>query len=581
MGTALLCLATTFPIALPYFLAIPLAAISLLVLMATFVVLYLILAAFPGPARFPAFLVLLAWIGITNDYTDKYTYPGIIRDDGNTYYGTAAVAVGTGSSAPPSSTKAGGRRDGVIDPILALDNWKRRWEARHRAEASGRKPKLVIVATSGGAYRSAFWTAIVLDRLMEEENPSGKPLTGISDAIRVFAGASGGMVGAAYFAANRSADGLGTDERLEIGGKTFGPTVSALWRDILWVQNPAEAGGAQTSAFPAGMPRAECRPQPVDHPVPGDSLSAVMEQMVRRDFFHLFWKTEFACERGMILENQWPTLSATFADWREGELAAWRPSLIFSPMIVETGQPLLISNLDLGGKKLGAKDGGLNDGALVGFFRTFSETEDSFRIKTAVRMSATFPLVSPALVLPTRPRYRVVDAGYYDNYGTAFAVHYLSRPEVRTWIVGNVSMVIILGLQAFPVGSADAEKDAEVKAAAAAANDTDESWLSWIRRSFPFLLSPFEGVGSARQSAMIVRGRKEMQLYIESLAFEYFKEKCGFSILRNSRKTWVLASDEERPMMSFLSISSSLRTSPMSGLSGTSRRRNWWAISMM
>ena len=55
-------------------------------------------------------------------------------------------------------------------------------------------------------------------------------------------------------------------------------------------------------------------------------------------------------DRGRTLEDQWKTLDqVTFKGLREGEKAGWRPSLILSPMIVETGRRLLFSNLDLYG----------------------------------------------------------------------------------------------------------------------------------------------------------------------------------------------------------------------------------------
>src|SRR5207244_764295 len=48
---------------------------------------------------------------------------------------------------------------------------------------------------------------------------------------------------------------------------------------------------------------------------------------------------------------------------------------------------------------------------------------------TAVRLNATFPLVSPAAVLPCLPTRRVVDAGYYDNHGVDVAASWLMANE--------------------------------------------------------------------------------------------------------------------------------------------------------
>jgi predicted acylesterase/phospholipase RssA len=56
----------------------------------------------------------------------------------------------------------------------------------------------------------------------------------------------------------------------------------------------------------------------------------------------------------------------------------------------------------------------------VEFYRLFPEATQ-FKLSTAVRMSASFPFVSPSTALPTNPPRRVVDAGYYDNYGVNLA----------------------------------------------------------------------------------------------------------------------------------------------------------------
>jgi hypothetical protein len=63
---------------------------------------------------------------------------------------------------------------------------------------------------------------------------------------------------------------------------------------------------------------------------------------------------------------------------------------------------------------------------LVEFFRLFPKAHD-FRVSTAIRMSASFRWVSPAINLPTLPPRRVVDAAYYDNHGVNLSALWLSR----------------------------------------------------------------------------------------------------------------------------------------------------------
>src|SRR5208337_1191820 len=77
----------------------------------------------------------------------------------------------------------------LLDQCLVLDAWK-----KHTGQP---RPKLVLVAVTGGAYRAAFWTAVVLDELVGHDRP--RELEKFRDHIRLFTGASGGMVGAAYF----------------------------------------------------------------------------------------------------------------------------------------------------------------------------------------------------------------------------------------------------------------------------------------------------------------------------------------------------------------------------------------------
>jgi len=55
----------------------------------------------------------------------------------------------------------------------------------------------------------------------------------------------------------------------------------------------------------------------------------------------------------------------------------------------------------------------------AGILQGFSQHFGTFTLQTAARMNAAFPVISPAVDLPTRPPRRVVDAGYFDNYGMA------------------------------------------------------------------------------------------------------------------------------------------------------------------
>jgi len=83
------------------------------------------------------------------------------------------------------------------------------------------------------------------------------------------------------------------------------------------------------------------------------------------------------------------------------------------------------------------------------FFKLFPDAHDSFEVGTAARMSATFPVVSPAVSLPTTPARRVVDAGYFDNYGVDLAVMWLIQNRLE--LLKQCSGVALVELRAFPL----------------------------------------------------------------------------------------------------------------------------------
>src|SRR5690348_15616845 len=101
----------------------------------------------------------------------------------------------------------------------------------------------------------------------------------------------------------------------------------------------------------------------------------------------------------------------------------------------------------MGGKLIEGQAGqeeGLYSLTGLEFFKLFPLATD-FQVATAVRMNATFPLVSPTVELPTRTRRRVVDAGYYDNYGIQVASAWLQMN--REWLVENTSGVLLVQIR--------------------------------------------------------------------------------------------------------------------------------------
>jgi hypothetical protein len=70
------------------------------------------------------------------------------------------------------------------------------------------------------------------------------------------------------------------------------------------------------------------------------------------------------------------------------------------------------------------------------------------RFLSALRMSATFPYITPNTSLPTEPSIQIMDAGISDNFGLSDAVRFLFA--FREWVDENTSGVIFVSIRDSP-----------------------------------------------------------------------------------------------------------------------------------
>ena len=433
------------------------------------VLLYLIFLSIMPELQLAAAVLAVVWIGLANSTKYKYRFPNLAD-----YYRT-----------PVLPAKASYRSPALCDDFSALQAWR-------EGLGGTARPKLVLVGVSGGAYRSTFWVSAVLDALCE----SMKPLAcdgDFSRHIRLITGASGGMVSAAYHVA-RLARGErgGLTEFLRCGSA---PKLKDKSPDML-----------------------------LDH------FQPVVQHLLQHDIPLMLSPTPYQTEdRGLILEQCWPMLNTTFPKLSAGESTGKLPSLLFSPMLIETGQRLLIGNLDLGHLPLPA------DSALE-FFKLFPQALCDFRLNTAVRMSASFPYLSPAISLPTEPARRVVDGGYYDNYGVnlsmAWAMHH------RDWIVQNTSGLAFIQIRAFDRAGPSTSPGA-------------------LERSLQWLTSPLEGGLSSHTHMMQLRNDEQVEATRQSYSekapefpFETFLFVNDASFAMN----WFLAPEDIDTMVTNLKV---------------------------
>lgn len=406
-------------------------------------------------------------------------------------------------------TKGGAAVPDLIPSDLPLIELKKRWQAEH---PDGSKPRIVLVCTSGGGIRAAVWTAVVLEGL-EKAMPAG-----FRDHIRLIAGASGGMVGAGLYAANF--------ER--------GPFL------------------------PPADPRNDLGP--LSGPLARDSLRRTVQTMALVDQPALFWPGPVGWDRGREIERVWADNTAglgggkaqagspfqrSFADLAALEREGRRPSLIFSPMLVEDARRLLVSNLDLldltwtsanvgvAGFKPFRESYKVPAGparpllsiSAVELFRLFPDARARFEVGTAARMNASFPLVGPGVSLPTHPARRVVDAGYYDNFGVNLAAMWLLRNEAA--IREHTSGVAVIEVRAYRNWYArwhfqnqEAEKlDPDPTRRGVGKHRRDKDALA---AALEWLSTPVEAINNARGRAAYYRNDELLDLLDA-----HFREKAG------------------------------------------------------
>lgn len=409
----------------------------------------------------------------------------------------------------------------------------------------GRKPKLVIVTVSGGGIRASVWTSVVL-RKLEATLGSDFPYH-----IRLITGASGGMVGGSYYATT-----------------LVPPPEEVLRGDHA---DFAQLHGTTIEDFVNRMAT--------------DQLDAVAGRMLFADLPGTLSPFAKKGDRGRTLEQTWirwtggpdSPLARPLQSYAADERLGWRPTLVYTPMMVEDGRRLLISNLDLafatrnvGGLLLEPSSRKIERPAIQGgdfdlsiheeddvfslsaveFFRLFPRAHD-FQITTAARMSASFPWVSPAINLPTLPPRRVVDAAYYDNYGVNLSSLWLSK--MSAWLEENTSGVLVVQIRDNVSQGARTEIDFDRIQPETSMLDR----LVWhgssrlIRPGLQAITTPLIGVTNARVWTMAFRNDEQVDLqdllFDEKRGSDFFRTvvfECPVEVSLN----WKL-SDRERAVL--------------------------------
>ncbi len=288
-----------------------------------------------------------------------------------------------------------------------------RWKARQEEE----KPLMVVFNFSGGGVRSASFAMNVLQQL--DSVSQGK----IMKNTFLISGASGGMLGAAYF---RELTRLRLHgEKINIGEKKY---VDDISKDLL---NPV---------FSSMISR--------DLLSPAQKFSVTPYRYVK-DRGYAFEEKLNENTRGLLNKN--------IGFYKAEESNANIPLMILNAVVTKDLKKLMICTQPLSfmmQPEYTDSASQISGPDAVDFAAMFKyENPMNLRFLTALRMNATYPYVLPNVWLPSDPVIDVMDAGLRDNYGQETTLRFLN--VFRNWINENTRGALVIQVRSRKKGSWD------------------------------------------------------------------------------------------------------------------------------
>ncbi len=279
------------------------------------------------------------------------------------------------------------------------------------ARAADDGQPVVLIAAAGGGIQAAAWTARVLtglEEILDEREPGT-----FTRSIRLLSGVSGGSVGIMFY----------VHATYPLGAT--GSAAVARHRKIVEAATASSLGQAVQGLAYSDLWRA--LPPFLVPNLFDDRASRLERAWIEND------DRQFGGANGASLKD------STLNQWRHDLAERKRPAVIFNSTVVETGERFTFSTSHFRKEDLAQGQGD--------FTRSCQDTDIS--IPTAVRLSAAFPVISPAARPelakastsnePLRdgrhtPSLHLVDGGYFDNSGLV---------ALSTWLDSALQYVVL------------------------------------------------------------------------------------------------------------------------------------------
>jgi hypothetical protein len=289
--------------------------------------------------------------------------------------------------------------------LVMLENWRKKF-------SESAKPKMIFLCASGGGKRAALWA---LTALQTADSLTDGRLMKNSILIT---GASGGLIGASYY------------------------------RELKLREHRGE----------------HVQPYSNKHRqlIATDNLNPIIFSLMANDLFVGLTKFEYNGnyyykDRAYTFEEQLNLITNRMMDkpikaYDSAELTSTIPMMILSPTIVNDGRKLYIAarpvsfmNFDI----MASPEYDLSKYSGVDFISLFKEQNgEDLRFLSALRMTATFPYITPNTSLPSEPALQIMDAGISDNFGLSDAIRFVYA--YRQWIDENTSGVVFVSIRDSP-----------------------------------------------------------------------------------------------------------------------------------